>query len=112
MRIVREGPFPSKNRINGRFISEIGTGEADTAPVGVHASRKLESAEWGDKVVNELARFLARTQPGLRGFTRRGLFGMRQFYGCYRDQPIVSAALTQLGCRAVEEIAASSRRPY
>jgi hypothetical protein len=38
--------------------------------VGEYISRKLKSAEWGDGVVNELACFLARTQPGLRGFTR------------------------------------------
>ena len=64
--------------------------------VGEHISRKLESSEWGDKVVNDLARYLARTQPGLRGFTRPNLFRMRQFYNAYRDEPIVSALLRQL----------------
>lgn len=64
--------------------------------VGEYISRKLESAEWGDGVVDELARFLARTQPGLRGFTRRNLFRMRQLYECYREHAIVSALLTQL----------------
>ncbi len=64
--------------------------------IGEYISRKLESAEWGEGVVDQLARFLARTQPGLRGFTRRNLFRMRQFYECYRDHRIVSALLTQL----------------
>lgn len=64
--------------------------------VGEYISRKLGSAEWGDGVVDELAQFLARTQPGLRGFTRRNLFRMRQFYEAYRDRAIVSALLTQL----------------
>ena len=64
--------------------------------VGEYISRKLESSEWGDKVVNDLARYLARTQPGLRGFTRPNLFRMRQFYNAYRDEPIVSALLRQL----------------
>lgn len=64
--------------------------------VGEYISCKLESAEWGDGVVDELARFLARTQPGLRGFTRRNLFRMRQLYECYREHSIVSALLTQL----------------
>ena len=31
-------------------------------------------AEWGDGVVDELAAYIARTQPGLRGFTRANLF--------------------------------------
>jgi len=43
--------------------------------IGAMISRKIEAAEWGSGVVDELAAFLARTEPGLRGFTRRNLFG-------------------------------------
>ncbi len=64
--------------------------------VGEYISRKLTSAEWGDGVVDELARYLTRTQPGLRGFTRPNLFRMRQFYDAYCGQPKVSALLRQL----------------
>jgi len=64
--------------------------------VGEYISRKLDSAEWGDAVVDELAHFLARTQPGLRGFARPNLFRMRQFYETYRGNKIVSALLRQL----------------
>ena len=38
---------------------------------GAMISRKIEAAEWGDGVVDRLAQFIARTEPGLRGFTRR-----------------------------------------
>src|SRR2546427_597107 len=48
--------------------------------VGEYISRKLATAEWGDGVIDELARYIARTQPGLRGYTRRNLFRMRQLY--------------------------------
>ncbi len=64
--------------------------------IGETISRKIAAAEWGDGVVEQLAAFIARTQPGLRGFTRRNLFRMRQFYEIYRDQPIVPSLLTQL----------------
>lgn len=64
--------------------------------VGAYISRKIETAEWGDGVVPQLADYLARQQPGLRGFTRRNLFRMRQFYEAYRDEEKVSALLTQL----------------
>ncbi len=64
--------------------------------VGEYISRKLESAEWGDGVVDELARFLSITQPGLRGFTRANLFRMRQFYRLYRDHEIVAPLVRQL----------------
>lgn len=64
--------------------------------VGAYISRKLEKAEWGDSVVSQLTEHLATTQPGLRGFTRRNLFRMRQFYEAYRGDQKVSALLTQL----------------
>ncbi len=64
--------------------------------MGEYISHKLETAEWGDRVVDDLARFLARTQPGLRGFARPNLFRMRQFYETYRANPIVSPLVRQL----------------
>src|SRR4051794_12829711 len=48
--------------------------------VGEYISRKLESATWGEGVVEELARYIQRQHPNLRGFTRRNLFRMRQFF--------------------------------
>lgn len=64
--------------------------------VGAYISDKLEKAEWGEGVVAQLATYLARSQPGLRGFTSRNLFRMRQFYEAYRGNEIVSALLTQI----------------
>src|SRR5690554_6421038 len=64
--------------------------------VGAYISRKLEQAEWGDAVVSQLADYLARTQPGLKGFTRRNLFRMRQFYDLYRDDDKVAPLVRQL----------------
>jgi predicted nuclease of restriction endonuclease-like (RecB) superfamily len=64
--------------------------------VGDYISHKLEQAEWGDGVVQQLADYLARTQPGLRGFTRRNLFRMRKFYETYRDDEKVTPLVSQL----------------
>ncbi|MGE8188444.1 PDDEXK nuclease domain-containing protein [Pseudomonas sp. NPDC086278] len=64
--------------------------------VGAYISRKIERAEWGDSVVGQLAEHLARTQPGLRGFTRPNLFRMRQFYEIYRGDEKVSPLVRQI----------------
>lgn len=64
--------------------------------VGAYISRKIEAAEWGDGVVQHLADFLARQQPGLRGFARANLFRMRQFYEVYRDDEKVAPLVRQL----------------
>ena len=64
--------------------------------IGAYISAKLSTAQWGDAVVNQLANHLALTQPNLKGFTRRNLFRMRQFYEAYAHNKEVSALLTQL----------------
>jgi predicted nuclease of restriction endonuclease-like (RecB) superfamily len=64
--------------------------------VGAYISHKLEQSEWGDAVVQQLADYLARTQPGLRGFTRRNLFRMLKFYQVYRGDAKVTPLLSQL----------------
>ena len=64
--------------------------------IGAYINGKLEAAEWGDGVVNQLARHLAASQPALRGFTRPNLFRMRQFYVTYQHDAIVSPLVRQL----------------
>ena len=64
--------------------------------VGEIISRKIASAEWGDAVVPKLAAYIARTQPGLRGFTRANLFRMRQFYEAYRNDEKVAPLVRQI----------------
>jgi predicted nuclease of restriction endonuclease-like (RecB) superfamily len=64
--------------------------------LGEYISRKLAAAEWGDAVVDDLAAAIAREYPGMRGYTRRNLFRMRQFYEAYRDDEKVSPLVTLL----------------
>lgn len=79
--------------------------------VGAYISAKLETAEWGDGVVDQLARYLAQTQPGLRGFTRANLFRMRQFYEAYRNEPSLAALVRQLPWTHNLIILSQSKRP-
>jgi len=79
--------------------------------VGGYISRKMEMAEWGDSVISQLAKHLAETQPGLRGFTRPNLFRMRQFYDTYRGDSIVSPLVRQLPWTHNMIILSQSRHP-
>jgi predicted nuclease of restriction endonuclease-like (RecB) superfamily len=79
--------------------------------VGAYISHKLEQAEWGDGVVQQLADYLAGTQPGLRGFTRRNLFRMRKFYETYRDDEKVTPLVSQLPWTHNLIILNQSKRP-
>lgn len=79
--------------------------------VGAYISNKIASAQWGDGVVDQLARHLAQTQPTLKGFTRPNLFRMRQFYEAYRGDQKVSALLRQLPWTHNLIILSQSKRP-
>lgn len=64
--------------------------------VGQYLSRKLETAEWGEGVVERLAEHIASQHPDIKGFTRPNLFRMRQFYETYRNDKKVSPLVRQL----------------
>ena len=93
------------------FASEHSTSAAAPSPIGEHISRKIAAAEWGDGVVLQLAQYIARTQPGLRGFTRDNLFRMKQFYETYCGEAIVGALARQLPWTHNLIILGRSKRP-
>ncbi|MCC6178179.1 MAG: DUF1016 family protein [Chloroflexi bacterium] len=96
----------------GRALAEVNSALVDLYwRVGEYISKKIASAAWGDGVVDELARYIQRRQPNLRGFTRRSLFRMRQFFEAYRDHQKVSALLAQLPWTHHLVILGQSKRP-
>ena len=64
--------------------------------VGEYISKQSEKTEYGDAFVQKLADFFAENYPDLKGFNRRGLYRMKQFYELYKDNEKVSTLLTQL----------------
>ena len=53
--------------------------------IGKYISEHAENATYGDSFVDGLADFFAKNYPDLKGFTRRGLYRMKQFYELYKD---------------------------
>lgn len=64
--------------------------------VGEYISRKLEATEWGEGVVDQLAKYISQKHASLKGFTRSNLFRMRQFYEAYRNDEKVAPLVRQL----------------
>ena len=64
--------------------------------IGKYVSENSRNAAYGDAYVDGLADFFAQNYPELKGFTRRGLYRMRQFYELYGKDEKVSPAVTQL----------------
>ena len=64
--------------------------------IGRYISQQLNTAAWGQKAIEQLAVFIQTQEPGIKGFERRNLERMRQFYEIYPDFQTASALLTQL----------------
>ena len=64
--------------------------------VGEYISAQVAGAAWGEKTVDELAEYISSRHPEIKGFNRRGLYRMKQFYELYNNSSIVSPLLTQL----------------
>lgn len=63
---------------------------------GEYISKKIDDSNWGDKIVDKLEVFMKKEYPTLKGFNKRGIYRMKQFYETYKDYPIVSPLVTQI----------------
>lgn len=64
--------------------------------IGKYISEKTKEASYGSGFVDNVAEFFSTNYPELKGFNRRGLYRMKQFYELYKDDEKVSTLLTQL----------------
>ena len=64
--------------------------------IGKYLSELCSESDFGDKVIDEVAAYIAIKAPSLKGFSRRGLYRMKQFYEIYKDDEFVSSMLTQI----------------
>ena len=64
--------------------------------VGKYLSSLVEDSSFGDKVIDEVAAYIAENNPTIKGFNRRGLYRMKQFYETYKDDEIVTPLVTQI----------------
>ncbi len=64
--------------------------------VGRFLSEKSKEATYGDGYIDLLSDYIQRQFPGIKGFNRRGLYRMKQFYETYAGNEKVSPLVTQL----------------
>lgn len=58
--------------------------------IGKTISHKVQAQQWGKGVVSELARYIARNDPGIKGFSDKNLWRMKQFYETYKgDEKLI-----------------------
>ncbi len=64
--------------------------------VGEYLSELCAKSTFGDKVIDDVADYISSANPTIKGFNRRGLYRMRQFYETYKDDEFVTPLVTQI----------------
>ena len=62
---------------------------------GAFVSKQLEQSTWGDKTVQKLSEFLLKNDPALKGFDRKSIYRMVQFYECYKETAFLAPVADQ-----------------
>ncbi|MBK8428348.1 MAG: DUF1016 family protein [Lewinellaceae bacterium] len=53
--------------------------------IGEYVSAQVQAKAWGKSVVQELADFIQRSEPNIKGFSSQNIWRMKQFYETYKD---------------------------
>ncbi|MCL1972662.1 MAG: PDDEXK nuclease domain-containing protein [Endomicrobia bacterium] len=64
--------------------------------IGKYINEKIQDSQWGQGVVEELAEYISKMEPELKGFSDKNLWRMKQFYEIYKDFPKLSPLVREL----------------
>ena len=64
--------------------------------VGEFLSNESKTASFGDSYIDAIASEIQEAFPGIKGFNRRGLYRMKQFYETHKNNEIVTPLVTQI----------------
>ena len=64
--------------------------------VGEYLSKESARATFGDAYIDSAVKEIQDAYPGIKGFNRRGLYRMKQFYETYSGDEFVTTLLTQI----------------
>ncbi|MET0464111.1 MAG: PDDEXK nuclease domain-containing protein, partial [Chitinophagaceae bacterium] len=81
VRLIQLSRDRSIRAVNTELISLYWT-------IGEYISLQLQKASWGEKTIDELASHIKKYHPEIKGFDRRGLYRMRQFFETYQNSPL------------------------
>ena len=64
--------------------------------VGEYLFKLQQTSKYGDKITTKASEFMKNNYPGIKGFTKRNIERMIQFYKIYKDDEIATPLVTQI----------------
>ena len=89
IRLIKQSRFNAIKAVNSELIHLYWN-------IGEHIRKKIENSEWGASVVDELAKFIQKNEPELKGFSNKNIWRMRQFNETYKGFPKLSPVVREI----------------
>jgi len=64
--------------------------------IGEYISSRIQTSKWGESIVQELALYIQKNEPHLKGYSDKNLWRMKQFYECYKDSTKLSTLVREI----------------
>ena len=64
--------------------------------VGEYLSKESQKASFGDAYIDTISKEIQLAFPGIKGFNKRGLYRMKNFYETYNKDEFVTTLLSQI----------------
>jgi predicted nuclease of restriction endonuclease-like (RecB) superfamily len=64
--------------------------------VGEYVSKQVDLKAWGKSVVQELADYIQKSEPNIKGFSAQNIWRMKQFYETYSENEKLSPLVREL----------------
>ena len=106
VKIIKQSRYKALQAVNSELINLYWQ-------IGEYIGKRVESEGWGKSVVVQIAEYLQKNEPDLKGFSDKNLWRMKQFYETYKDAPKLLPLLREISwsnnlaimtrCKTVEE---------
>lgn len=87
--LIRQARFEAYKLVNTTLIDLYWN-------IGHYISQRTENEAWGKSTVQQLAGFIQSHEPGIKGFSDKNLWRMKQFYETYKDFPKLASLLREI----------------
>jgi len=87
--IIKDAQHAAFKKVNEELINMYWN-------IGEFLSLESKKASFGDAYIDSVAKYIQKEFPGIKGFIRRGLYRMKQFYEIYCNDEFVSTLLSQI----------------
>jgi len=87
--LIKKAKYDALKTVNTELISLYWQ-------IGEYISKKLYTSEWGESIVGQLAEYIKKTRPDLKGYSDKNLWRMKQFYETYHNDEKLSPVVREL----------------